>query len=307
MTRRDTWLMLALAAVWGLSFLFLRITSPVVGPLVVAAVRVAGGAVVITACMLWRRTPVPGRHLWGPLLVTALLSAVLPFMGLSYAARFVPAGLLSILNATSPLWGALVAWMWTRETLTGRQWLGLMLGFAGVAALVGSRHATVPGSSDDAPLPPLAIAAALASTLMYALAVHQNKRQLKSLVPLANSWGTLVGAALVLIGPAAWLGPWPDAAHAHTGVPLSWAQVPMVVWGALTGLAVLCTGLAYVWFYDLLDRIGPTRVLTVTYLIPVFGMAWSALLLGEAISGRMLLSALVIVGSTMWAQRGAAR
>ncbi len=307
MTRRDTTLMLALAAVWGLSFLFLKIASPVVGPLVVAAVRVAGGAVVITACMLWRRTPVPGRHLWGPLLVTALLSAVLPFMGLSYAARFIPAGLLSILNATSPLWGALVAWVWTREALSSRQWLGLMLGFAGVAALVGSRHGPGAGGVADAPLPPLAVAAALASTLMYALAVHQNKRQLKTLAPLANSWGTLVGAALVLTGPAAWFGPWPDAAHAHAGAPLAWAQVPCVVWGALTGLAVLCTGLAYVWFYDLLDRIGPTRVLTVTYLIPVFGMGWSALLLGEAISGRMLLSALLIVGSTMWAQRGPAR
>lgn len=302
MSRRDFGLMLALAAVWGLSFLLLKIASPVVGPLVVAAVRVAGGALVLSAWMRWQRAPWPDRrHAW-PLLVTALLSAVLPFMGLSYAARQLPAGLLSILNATTPLWGALVAWAWGGERLQARQWGGLLLGFAGVATLVSARPAATAGLP-EADLPVLAVVAALASTLMYALAVHQNKRQLSELRPLTNGWGTLVAASLVLVGPAAWVGPWPDAAHSSgvTGVP--WREVTVEAWLALAGLAVLCTGVAYVWFYDLLDRIGPTQVLTVTYLIPVFGMTWGAILLHEPVTLRMATAATLIVGSTMWSQR----
>ncbi|MEY4764106.1 MAG: hypothetical protein RI907_779 [Pseudomonadota bacterium] len=306
MNRRDTGLMLALAAVWGLSFLFLKVASPAVGPLVVAAFRVAGGALVLSVWLAVRRTPWPSRAHWRPLLTTALLSAVLPFMGLSYAARHVPAGLLSILNATTPLWGALVAWLWAGEPLNRRQWVNLLLGFASVTALVTSQPAADQAGGTEAGLPPLAVAAALASTLMYALAVHQNKRQLGDLPALTNSWGTLVAASLVLLGPALVAGPWPDATHpAPAGA--GWSAVPGVAWAALGALAVLCTGLAYVWFYDLLERVGPTQVLMVTYLIPVFGMAWSALLLGEAISGRMLLCAALIVGSTMWAQRAPQR
>jgi len=311
--RRDLGLMLALAAVWGLSFLFLKIASPVVGPVVVAGVRVAGGAVVLTGWLLWQGSPWPARRFWWPLMLTALLSAVLPFMGLSYAARHIPAGLLSILNATTPLWGALVAWLWAGQRLQARQWVNLVAGFGGVAALVLARDdAHAPGAPVaagwDTGLPPLAVLAALASTLMYALAVHQNKRQLAGLDPVSNSWGTLVAASLMLAGPTVWLGPWPDAAHGATvSASMGWAAVPATVWAALAGLAVLCTGLAYVWFYALLARIGPTQVLLVTYLIPVFGMAWGALLLREVVTGRMLLCAALIVGSTVWAQRSPSR
>ncbi len=308
MSRRDLGLMLALAAVWGLSFLFLKIASPVVGPVVVAGVRVAGGAVVLTGWLLWQGSPWPARRFWWPLLLTALLSAVLPFMGLSYAARHIPAGLLSILNATTPLWGALVAWLWAGQRLQWRQWVNLIVGFGGVAALVlardGAHMAGAPVAAGwDTGLPPLAVLAALASTLMYAVAVHQNKRQLGDLDAVSNSWGTLMAASLMLAGPAVWLGPWPDAAHASSpGAALAWADVPATVWAALAGLAVLCTGLAYVWFYALLARVGPSQVLLVTYLIPVFGMAWGALLLHEPVTPRMAVAAALIVGSTMWSQ-----
>lgn len=302
MKPRDVIELLFLAAIWGGSFLFLRMASPAVGPLGVAAFRVTGGALMLLPLVLISREgPALRRHA-PQLLGAALLSCILPFMGLGQAARHLPSGLLSILNATTPMWGALVGWLWARERLSGLRAIGLALGFVGVALLAADGHQfSAAGASWAAVL-------ALGSTLMYAFAVHYNKRFLSHLSPLTNCAGTLSMASVVLIAPAVWLGP--PAAHAAAPAGLvtapAWSGVPHQAWLALIALTLVCTGVAYLIFYRLIDRVGASRALTVTFLIPVFGMLWGALFMNEHITATMVGSTGLILLGTWLSNRGAA-
>lgn len=299
MKARDLSEMLLLAAVWGGSFLFLRVASPALGPLGVAAWRVAGASLLLVPLVALRGEWGQVRRHWRPLIVAALLSTVLPFLGLSQASRTLPAGLLSILNATTPMWGAIVGWAWSREPLSAVRAAGLGVGFAGVALL--ASHSTQIAAEGAG----LAVALGLASPLMYALAVHFNKRHLQDMGPLSVSAGTLAMGALMLVLPAWWVGPQP--LHAAAGVDAAhWADVPAIAWWAIAALAVPCTGIAYIIFYRLIDRVGPSRALTVTFLIPVFGMLWGALFLGEQVTWLMLASAgIVLLGTWLSNQQAA--
>lgn len=292
----DRLTLLLLAAVWGASFLFLRIAAPAVGPVALAALRGAGAALTLLPLVIWHRQLRALGAVWPMVLVSSLLSCVLPFIGLSWAAQSLPAGPLSVLNATTPMWGALVGWLWSREPLGGKRLSGLILGMVGVVWLAEDR------SGLGASLPPAAIAAALASTLMYAVAVHHSKKYLAGLPPLAVSAGLLSSTAALLIGPALWMGPQPAPSMAAT--VHQWSDVPMTVWAALAALATICTGLAYALFYRLIERIGASRALSVAFLIPPFGMLWGALWLDEPISLTMLLSAGVILSGTLLSASG---
>jgi drug/metabolite transporter (DMT)-like permease len=299
MKTRDMFELLVLAAVWGGSFLFLRMAAPVIGPLGLAAFRVTGAALMLLPLVALRGELNAVRRLWRPLIGAALLSSILPFLGLSQASRSLPAGLMSILNATTPMWGALVGWLWAGERLAAMRIMGLATGFAGVALLAAD------GSQVQSTHAYGAVALSLGSTLMYAFAVHYNKKFLSGMSPLGVSAGTLVVAALLLGGPAFWIGPQPSTTIAHA--PSTWAEVPMNVWGALTALTVLCTGLAYVVFYRLIDRIGASRALTVTFLIPAFGMLWGTLFLHERVTPLMLMSTGVILLGTWLSNQSPSR
>ncbi|MDI1260222.1 DMT family transporter [Aquabacterium sp.] len=288
MKARDLLEMLLLAAIWGASFLFLRMAAPVVGPVAVAALRVTGAALLLLPVLMLRGDLARLKPWLPALMVSALLAYVLPFLGLSQAARSLPAGLLSILNATTPLWGALVGWWWAGERLSAGRLLGLAIGIGGVALLAADRSQIGSGAAWPA------VALCLASTLMYALAVHHAKRYLSGLSAVSVSAGSLGCAALMLALPAWWLGPQPVQ-----GPALRWEQVPAATWGAALGLAVLCTALAYWMFYRLIARVGPTKALTVTFLIPVFGMLWGHLFLNEQVSASMMASTTVIVLGTL--------
>ena len=290
--------MLLLAAIWGASFLFLRIAAPVVGPVAVAAFRVCLATLILLPFAMRHLQLQQVRQAWLALVISGLLSCALPFMGLSQAARQMPAGLLSILNATSPLWGALVGWLWAQERLSGQRAIGLTLGFGGVAWL-SLTHTPVGGHT-----PWIAIGLALGSTLMYALAVHHSKRYLSGLQPIVVTTGCLLAASLFLAGPALWLGPQSLAPMtATTAHASSWSTVPVLAWAALIGLAVLCTAWAYLLFFKLINEIGPSRALTVTFLIPIFGMLWGWLFLHEAITTDMLICTAVIVAGTQLSNR----
>lgn len=300
MKMRDLLELLLLAALWGASFLFLRLAAPVVGPLAVAAFRVAGAALVLWPLVLWGgEARLLGRRIV-PLAMFGLLACVLPFIGFGIAAKTLPAGLMSVLNAVTPLWGAAVGWVWRRETLTRAQLLGLALGLAGVALLASGN---IVSEADGA----WAVLMVLGSTLMYAIAVHHSKNNLSDIPPIALTTGSLTAAAAVLCLPAWWLGPQPASVGMSPGPMMAatarWTDVPVLAWGALLGLAVLCTAVAYLLFYRLLGRIGPTRALTVAFLIPVFGMLWGALFLDERITWRMVASTAVIVLGTWLSTR----
>jgi drug/metabolite transporter (DMT)-like permease len=280
MQARDLAELLLLAAVWGASFLFMRVAAPVFGPVPLIAVRVGVAALtLLPALALRRRLPALRDHA-RPVFVTGAINSALPFCLLAYATLSVTAGLASILNATSPLWGALVAHLWLRDRLTRSRLAGLALGFAGVAFLFWGRAAFRSGGAGAA------VAAALAATASYGVAASYAKKRLAGVDPLVVAAGSQLAAALLLVLPA--LALWPAR------------SVPPSAWAAAIALGVLCTAFAYVLYFRLIDRIGPARAISVTFLIPPFAVAWGTLFLGEVITPRLLAGAgVVLVGTAL--------
>lgn len=294
MKPRDLLTLIALAAVWGASFLFLRLAAPAVGPVAVAAARVSLAAVLLGLAVLLLRQPMPSRQSWPDLMVSALLSSVVPALCLGQAALSLPAGLMSILNATTPLWGVVVGWIWSGQAPSRTVVAGMLAGLLGVGILTGPGATSAPTSPASIGLGPVALI--LVATLSYAISVHQARRRLQHLNPLVLCAGTMILASSCLLGPALIMGP--------VGTPSGrWAEVPLSAWGAMFALGAVCTALAYTVFFRLIQRLGPTPALTVTFLIPVFGMLWGALFLGETITPLMLLGTAVIAWGTWQSAR----
>jgi len=269
-----------LAALWGASFLFMRLAAPEFGPVVLAAVRVGLASLMLIPLLASRgQLASLGEH-WQGLLIVGALNSAMPFVLFSFAALSITAGLSSIANATTPLWTAVVAFIWLGQRLPPLRVLGLVIGFAGVAFLAWDKASFKPGA-DHSGL--LALLACLGATLCYGLAANATRRYLAGVPALAVATGSQFAAALLLLVPAAWL----------------WPAVPpgALAWGSALGLAALCTALAYVLYFRLMGRLGPTNAVSVTLLIPLFATLWGALFLGEAVSARMLLGGgIVLVG-----------
>ncbi|MGM9515209.1 DMT family transporter [Roseateles sp. DB2] len=272
-----------LAAIWGASFLFLRLGAPAFGPLALAFVRVAGAGLFLLPLLAWQGGRAGLQELrrdWRPLMLVALLNSALPFAFFSYAALSITAGLSSILNATTPIWGALVASIWLGQRLdTGRR-LGLLVGFAGVVFLAWEQASFKPGGSG------WAILACLGATCCYGLAASATKKYLGQTRPLAVATGSQAFAALLLAVPAA--AQWP-------------AQMPgQTAWLSAIALALLCSGLAYILYFRLMQRAGPSYALSVTFLIPVFAVLWGAVFLGESFTLHMAAGcAIVLLGTAL--------
>jgi drug/metabolite transporter (DMT)-like permease len=277
MRARDAIELFVLAAVWGASFLFMRVAAPELGPVALIWLRVGIAALcLVPVAALRSRTALRGRLL--PVAVVGAINSAIPFCLLAYAMLSVTAGLASILNATSPLWGALVAHYWLKDRLTRGRAIGLAVGFGGVIFLVWGRASFTSGGAG------LAVVAAMAATLSYGIAASYTKRTLTGVNPLAVAAGSQLAAAL-LLAPAAFL-LWP----AH--------PVSARAWGAVLGLGVACTAFAYVLYFRLIAHVGPARAIAVTFLIPPFALTWGGLLLGEALTPRTVVGACVILAGT---------
>lgn len=270
--------MALLAALWGASFLFMRIAAPAFGPVPLAAMRVIGASLCLLPLLLMRGQGAELRRHWRPLLVVGLMNSTLPFVCYSYAALSITAGLSSIFNASTPLFGAVIAWLWLRDRLTPLRIAGLAIGFAGVSWMVWDQASFKPGGSG------WAVVACLAAPLLYGLSASYTKRFLTGVPSFAVATGSLLAAALLLAVPAiVW---WP-------------AVAPSVgAWGAAAVLAVACTAVAYVLFFRLIANVGPARTIAVTFLIPVFAVLWGRLFLGEALTSQMAGGcALILLGT----------
>jgi drug/metabolite transporter (DMT)-like permease len=282
MTRASLIDFILLAAIWGASFLFTRLGAVEFGALPTAAVRVAVASLFLLP-LLWLRGLVPqlGRH-WKPVFVVGVLNSGIPFACYAYALLSITTGMSAILNATVPLFGALVAWLWLKDRPTGSRVLGLAIGFAGVALLAWDKASFKPDASGAAT--GWAVMACLLATLCYGLAASATKRYLSGLPPLVTAAGSQIGATLGLALPALWF--WP-------------AQMPSLqAWLSLVAVGVLCTGIAYVLYFRLIEQAGPARALAVTFVVPVFAVIYGVLFLGESVTGWMLLCGLVIVCGT---------
>jgi len=270
--------LVSLAAIWGASFLFMRISSPEFGPIPLIAVRVG----VAAAFLLLVLAPTGRLHQLrthaGLLIALGALSAAVPFSLFAFAVLWVTAGVASVLNATVPLFGALVAYAWLGEKLDGLRVLGLLIGFGGVVLLVSDR-ATLAGSGGI-----WAVGAALTASFLYGIAASFTKKYLGTVDPLVNATGSQVASTGLLLLPAMAL--WPNASPS----PQAWTSVGL--------LGILCTAVAVTLYFRLIARVGPAKTVTVTYLIPVFGVLWGHVFLDETVSSRMLAGCGVILLGT---------
>ena len=266
-----------LAAIWGSSFLFMRIAAPVLGPAVLIEYRVGFAAVFLAIVGLILKKRLDLRANWKHYLVLGLLNSAFPFLLFAFAARTLSASVLSVLNATAPMWGALIGALWSRQAISGRSALGLILGTAGVALLVGFDQVTSRAGAG------IAIAAALVAALSYSVASAYAKTA-KSVEPFANAHGSMWAATLLVI-PVLPFFPAP-------------AQPTIGIMGAALALGILCSGIAYILYFKLIEDVGPTSALTVTFLNPLFGILWGALFLGEVVGWHTILGAAIVITGT---------
>jgi drug/metabolite transporter (DMT)-like permease len=271
-----------LAAIWGSSFLFMRLAVVEFGALPTAFVRVAVATAFLLPIVVWQGQGAVLRARWHTIGVVGLLNSALPFVLFAFALQTITTGLSSILNATVPLFGALVAWAWLRDRPGVSRSLGLVVGFAGIVMLAWDKASFQPGS--DGPASGWALLACLAATLCYAIAASATKKYLSGLPALVTAAGSQLGATLGLLGPALWS--WPAATPGARA------------WLALLAVGVLCTGVAYILYFRLIEETGPARALTVTFVLPVFAVLYGVLFLDESVTPWMLLCAAVIVGGT---------
>jgi drug/metabolite transporter (DMT)-like permease len=269
---------LALAAIWGSSFLFMRVGGAEFGVVATAGVRVTIGALLLLPLLAfsghWSSLR---RHLW-PVLFIGTLNSALPFALFAYAVTSITTGLSGILNATVPLFGALIAWGWLKDRPGPSRVLGLVIGFAGIALLARDSASFKPGGSG------WAVLACLLAAICYGYAASFTKKYLGGVHPLATAAGSQLGAALALALPTVWF--WPE----HMPGAASWMALAM--------LGIVCTGIAYILYFRLLERLGPARAITVTFLVPVFAILYGTLLLGETLTLWMIGCGLVVVLGT---------
>ena len=282
MKRSDLIDLLALAALWGASFLFMRMGAGEFGPIALVALRVAGAALFLLPLLMLRGQMGELRRHWRPIFVVGLTNSALPFLCFGYAALSITAGLSAIFNAATPLFGAAIAWLWLRDKLTPPRIAGLVIGFAGVLWLAWNKtdHSAAfkPGGSG------WAVVACLAGAVFYGISASLTKKTLVGVAPIAVAAGSQLSATLALALPAWWW--WPATAPSATA------------WLTTAALAVFSTGMAYVLFFRLIANVGPANAISVTFLIPAFAVLWGWLLLGEQVNAAMLIGCAVILLGT---------
>lgn len=276
---RDKYELLVLAAVWGGSFICMRIAVPEFGPSALMFLRVGLAALVVVPLVALR-----GRNLmlvlrhWRPMLLVGAFNMALPFLSYAYAGETLNAGFLAVANASTPICAAIVGRVWLKDKLSPMRILGLLISMAGILVLVWDKLDFSSGGTG------LAALAAIAPSLLYGIGTNATKRYLSGMDPLVTTSGNMLMASLILLPLAVW----------------NWPTQPVSIgaWSATLVLALICTGAAYALFFRLVATMGPTGATSVTFLVPVFGMVWGLLLLGEPITARVLLGAGIILAGT---------
>jgi len=259
-----------LALIWGGAFFLIGVAVRHVPPFTYVLLRLTIAATAMWAMLAWRRQALGlPRQAWSAIVLLALLNNALPFTLFGWAQTHIASGLASILNATTPIWGVIVAHLFTAdERITPRKLAGVLVGFAGVAVMIG------PGLIDSLGGGVLAELACVVAALAYALAgVWARRFKAMGVSPFSVTTGQLtVGAAMMLpvalIGDRPWTMAWP----------------PLEAWAAISALAIVCTAFGYVLYFRLIDRAGATNALLVTLLVPPTAILLGVLFLGEVIA-----------------------
>jgi len=279
MTPIDLLLLATLATLWGGSYFFIRVAVPEFGPAALVALRVVIGGLLLWGMARAFRRPIVVRQHLPRLAILGLLNAALPFMLISTAELHLTASFAAILGATVPLFAAAFGARLLGERLGASRLTGLLLGIVGVAVMVGWGPMALDLTTG------LSVLALLVASASYASSGIYTKLKLKGVSTYSLALGQQIGALVWLVVPGAVLLP--------RTVPSSAAM------GALLALGALSTALAYLIFFKLLERVGPTKTTTVTYLIPIVGMLAGALVLGETLTGGMLVGLVLVLASVL--------
>lgn len=280
MKLRDWIDLMLLAAVWGASFLFMRVGVPDFGPVALVEMRLAIATLFLLPILRLQAGLGELAANWRPLTILGLLNSAIPFLLFSYGTLYVTAGYAAVINATAPLWGALVAWLWLSDRLPTVGIIGIITGFFGVAVLTSDTQSLASPGSIGAAI------AAVGGAFFYGIGANFARRYTKHLNSLSVATGSMLFPAL-LLAPVA-IAYWPDVPPA----PAAWI--------AIIAMGIVSTGFAYILYFRLISNVGPAKAITVAYLIPVFAMMWGVLLLGETISGRMIIGcAIIFLGTAL--------
>ncbi len=275
---QDVARLVALGGIWGSSYLFMRILAPVLGPCFTANARILIAGCILVAYFTCARYKLYWRLYWKHYLLIGIVNFAIPFSLYCFAALHVPASYSVIFEATAPLFGTVFATFLLKEPITANRVLGLILGIGGVSLVA---HA---GAVHESPLLWAAILACLAGAVCLALASIYIKIFAKQVAPEAIAAGSLMMAGIVLLPVTLLVSPLP-ALHLFT----------MNIVLSIAALAVMCSALAYLLYFQLITHIGPVQALTVSFLIPIFGMLWGVLFLHETVTVPMILGCGLIV------------
>jgi drug/metabolite transporter (DMT)-like permease len=283
----DIAMLLALGAIWGSTFLFLRITAPEFGPAPLTALRVIGATLMLLPMVAWQGQLGVIRAHWRRIALVGLANTAVPFTLFGFGALWLDAALLAIINSTAPIWTALIAALWLGERITPRRLFGLVLGFGGVALLVWPKVAFAPGQIDWSALG--AASACMAAAACYGFAAVYTARALPGANSVAIATGSVLASSIVLMAPLLLM--WPVESPSPAA------------WSAMVPLSLMCTGLGYLLYFRLLARLGPAGAIGVAYLFPVFAALWAALFLGEQITLTMVCAGVLILTGVWFSRR----
>ena len=269
--------LISLAAIWGASFIFMRIGSPEFGPFLFMALRTLTASLFLLPLVYIAKQQKALNGYKLKMLFVGQLNTAIPFVLFGYATLTLAAGTTSVLNGTAPMFGAIVAYLWLKEKLSFSASIGLFIGFVGVYFLVFDK---VTVNETNMIKPAIAV---LIAAFCYGFSANYAKKYLSGINPIALAAGSQISASLTLIPISLFFLP--------TTMPSSEAFTSVVL------LGVVCTGIAYIIFFRLIANLGPARAMSVTYLIPAFGLLWGSLFLDETISQWMIIGyALILTG-----------
>jgi drug/metabolite transporter (DMT)-like permease len=272
--------LVALAAMWGASYLFMRYAVPHLGPVLLIELRVLIAGVALLAFVYLTGGTVGWREHWRAYLFVGAVGLALPFVLIAEALTTIDASTAAILNALSPLFASIVAALWIRDRITPAKASGIALCLLGTAVLVGWTPA--PMTRQEL----FAASLSVIATAIYGFTIVFTKVHLRRASPLGTSAGTLLMAALAMLP--------------FTPVTRDFAAIPPMAWLAMLGLAIVSTTVAFIFYYRLIADVGPVKAITVTLLVPIFGMIWGVIFLGEPLTpGRLAGCAIILAGCSL--------
>lgn len=278
MTAASFFRLLCLAAIWGGSFLFMRVAANTFGPAYLIEFRVGFAAIALLLISIYLKKKLSFTAHTKHFFIIGLFNTAAPFLFFAYAAQTLNASTLSILNSTAPIWGALIGFIWYRSPLTKKAILGMAIGITGVAVLVGWSAVKI---GEEAILP---IIASLLAACSYGIATNYTKNA-PQIQAFNNAHGSMWAAVIWVLPLLPFL-------------PMR-AEPTSMEWSSVVALGVVCTGLAYLLYFRLVSEVGPASALSVTFLIPVFGILWGYLILDEPIGFNTIIGTILVLSGTM--------